>query len=151
MWKGSTARFPQLARKSGVCNHSTMGKLTESLLEEIRLHCLALPEVNERASHGAPTFFIRDKRSFVTVWMEGHHGVNFPQMWAASLPDFRAFLIEERPEIFFLPAYVAHRGWVGVRLDLDLKFEELADLLDDAYRLIAPPSLVHLFDETEIS
>jgi hypothetical protein len=128
-----------------------MGKLTEPLLKKIRSHCLSLPEVNERESHGAPTFFIRDKRSFATVWIEGHHDVHFPQLWTASVPDFRAFLIEDRPEIFFLPAYVAHRGWVGVRLDLDLKFDELADLLDDAYRLIAPPSLVKLMDESEIS
>ena len=128
-----------------------MGKQTEPLLENIRSHCLSLPEVNERASHGAPTFFIRDKRSFVTVWMEGHHDVHFPQLWAASVPDFRAFLIEDRAEIFFLPAYVAHRGWVGVRLDLDLKFEELADLLDDAYRLIAPASLVQQMVETQTS
>ena len=145
------ARFRQLARYGGLCKHSTMGKLTEPLLENIRSHCLSLPEVNERASHGAPTFFIRDKHSFATVWMEGHHDVHFPQLWAASVPDFRAFLIEERPEIFFLPAYVTHRGWVGVRLDLDLKFEELADLLDDAYRLIAPPSLVQQMDEAQTS
>ena len=141
----------QLAQYAGVCNHSFMGKLTEPWLEDIRSHCLSLPEVNERASHGAPTFFIRDKRSFATVWMEGHHDVHFPQLWAASVPDFRAFLIEERPEIFFLPAYVTHRGWVGVRLDLDLKFDELADLLDDAYRLIAPPSLVQQMDEAQTS
>jgi hypothetical protein len=123
-----------------------MGPDSVELLERIRSHCLSLPEVNERPSHSAPTFFIRDKRSFVTVWMDGHHEVHFAQLWAACVPDFRAYLIEERPEIFFLPAYVAHRGWVGVRLDLDLDFDELTDLLDDAYRLIAPPALVQLLD-----
>ncbi|MGA2295638.1 MAG: MmcQ/YjbR family DNA-binding protein [Acidimicrobiales bacterium] len=124
-----------------------MVKSSLSLLERIRAHCLSLPEVNERPSHGAPTFFIRDKRSFVTVWMDGHHDVHFAQLWAACVPDFRAHLIEERPEIFFLPAYVAHRGWIGVRLDLDLQFDELADLVEEAYRLIAPPALVRLLDE----
>jgi hypothetical protein len=124
-----------------------MVKSSLPLLERIRAHCLSLPEVNERLSHGAPTFFIRDKRSFVTVWMDGHHDVHFAQLWAACVPDFRAHLIEERPEIFFLPAYVAHRGWIGVRLDLDLQFDELADLVEEAYRLIAPPALVRLLDE----
>jgi hypothetical protein len=61
---------------------------------------------------------------------------------------FRAHLIVDRPEILFLPAYVTHRGWTGVRLDLDLEFEELADLLDDAYRPIAPPRFAQLFDES---
>lgn len=119
------------------------------MLQKIRTHCLSLPEVNERPSHGTPTFFICDKRSFVTVWMQGHHDVHFAQLWAACDPDFRALLIEQRPEVFFLPAYVAHRGWVGVRLVLNLGFDELADLLDDAYRRVAPPSLVLLLDEIE--
>lgn len=121
----------------------------DQLLARIRDHCLSLPHVNERESHGTPTFFIRDKRSFATVWMDGHHAVHFAQLWAACVPDLRAHLIDERPDIFFLPAYVAHRGWIGVRLDLDLEFEELADLLEDAYRLIAPPALVRELDGTE--
>ena len=35
--------------------------------------CLALPEVAERLSHGAPTFFVRDKKTLATVW-DDHHG-----------------------------------------------------------------------------
>jgi hypothetical protein len=108
----------------------------------IRSHCLALPEVNERLSHGAPTFFVRDKRSFVTVWQEGHHDVEFAHLWCACDTELRAHLIEERPRQFFLPAYVAHRGWIAVRLDAKLDEPELLDLLDHAYRLIAPASLV---------
>jgi hypothetical protein len=119
---------------------------TPGLLEKIRAHCLSLPQVNERESHGVPAFFIRDQRSFATVWMDGHHAVHFAQLWAACVPEFRAHLMEERPDIFFMPAYVAHRGWIGVRLDLDLEFDVLADLLDDAYRLIAPPALVQELD-----
>ena len=33
-------------------------------LERIRRICLELPEVSERLSHGAPTFFVRGKRPF---------------------------------------------------------------------------------------
>lgn len=83
--------------------------------------------------------------------MEGHHEVHFPQLWTASVPDFREHLIGDRPKIFFLPAYVAHREWIGVRLDLDLDFDELVDLLDDAYRLIAPASLIQLLDGNDTS
>ncbi|HEY1222889.1 MAG TPA: MmcQ/YjbR family DNA-binding protein [Acidimicrobiales bacterium] len=108
----------------------------------LRSHCLALPEVNERLSHGAPTFFIRDKRSFVTVWQEGHHDVDFAHLWCACDTELRAHLIEERPRQFFLPAYVAHRGWIAVRLDAQVDVPELMDLLDHAYRLVAPASLV---------
>ena len=44
------------------------------LAARLRAACLTLPEVNERASHGAPTFWVRDKKSFVTLWASGHHG-----------------------------------------------------------------------------
>lgn len=66
------------------------------------------------------------------------------------MPEVREHLIEQRPEIFFLPAYVAHRGWIGARLDPGLDFDELADLSHDAYRLVAPRSLVQSLDQTEI-
>ena len=110
----------------------------------LRSHCLALPEVTERLSHGAPTFFIRDKRSFVSVWPEGHHQDDFAHLWCACDTELRAHLIDERPDEFFLPPYVAHRGWIGVRLDAHAEHAELWDLLDHAYRLVAPASLVRL-------
>lgn len=81
--------------------------------------------------------------------MDGQHEVPFAQLWAKSDPDFRTYLISERPDVFFFPPYVAHRGWIGIRLDLDLDFNELADLLDDAYRLVAPPRLVQLLEGLE--
>ena len=33
-------------------------------LERVRELCLALPETNERESHGRPAFYIRDKKTF---------------------------------------------------------------------------------------
>ena len=91
-----------------------MPRSMATFMTAVRRHCLALPDVNERLSHGAPTFFIRDKRSFACVWLEGHHQVDFAHLWCACDPELRAHLIEERPEQFFLPAYVAHRGWIAV-------------------------------------
>jgi hypothetical protein len=113
---------------------------SEDLFIKIRGHCLTLPNVIERPSHGAPAFFVGNKRSFATVWLQGHHAVHFPQLWCACTVDLRSSLVDHRPDIFFLPPYVAHRGWLGVRLDLGLEFDELADLLDTAYELIAPPT-----------
>ncbi len=117
-----------------------------SLLEAVRTQCLALPEVSERLSHGTPTFFVRDKRSFVTVWIEGHHDSQVAQLWCACDSELRAHLIDEQPAIFFLPPYVAHRGWIGVRLVPNTDLEELASLVEYAYRLVAPASLVKLLD-----
>jgi hypothetical protein len=44
---------------------------TACLAERLRAICLALPEVTERPSHGAPAWFVRGKTSFVTLWADG--------------------------------------------------------------------------------
>jgi len=112
------------------------------LTSRVRAICLALPEVNERASHGAPTFFVRDKKSFVTLWADGHHGNAFPHLWCASPPGEQAALIGAEPGLFFRPPYVGGRGWVGVRLDGPVDWAQLAELCEEAYRTIAPASLI---------
>jgi hypothetical protein len=110
-------------------------------LDHVRAICLALPEVNERLSHGAPTWFIRDKKTFVT-FTDDHHGDGRIAVWCAAPPGVQALLVEEEPERFFVPAYVGHRGWVGVRVDIDPDWDEVAAILADAYRCIAPKTLI---------
>ncbi len=51
-------------------------------------------------------------------------------------------LVEADPERYFVPPYVGHRGWLGVRLDLDLDGNELAGIVEDAYAEVAPARLV---------
>ena len=58
----------------------------ERLLERLREVCLGLPETTERPSHGAPTWFVRGKSTFVTLWLEGHHDNAFTHLWCAAPP-----------------------------------------------------------------
>jgi hypothetical protein len=51
-------------------------------------------------------------------------------------------LVEAEPERFFVPPYVGHRGWLGVRLDRGLDWEELAGVVEDVYADVAPQKLV---------
>ena len=51
-------------------------------------------------------------------------------------------LVDADPERFFVPPYVGHRGWLGVRLDRGVDWDELAGIVEDAYAEIAPASLV---------
>jgi hypothetical protein len=104
------------------------------LAERLRAICLALPEVTERASHGAPTWFVRNKSSFVQLWADGHHEDQFPHLWCAAPPGAQQELAASNPERFFRPPYVGHRGWIGVRLDGDVDWAEIAELCQDAYR-----------------
>lgn len=110
--------------------------------ETIHRVCLELPEVTERLSHGAPTYFIRLKTSFATVRMDGHHHQEFPHLVCAAGTGVQQSLVTGRPDQFFVPAYVGGRGWIGVRLDRGVTEDELVDLCEDAYRTVAPATLV---------
>jgi hypothetical protein len=115
-------------------------------LHHLREICLALPEVTERPSHSAPTFFVRGKKSFLQLWADGHHGDTFPHFWCAAPPGAQEELVEQEPERFFRPPYVGHRGWLGVRLDLGVDWSEVAEICRDAYRVVAPKTLVARLD-----
>jgi hypothetical protein len=111
------------------------------VLEAVREICLSLPETSERPSHGEPTFFVREKRSFASVW-DSHHGDGRFALICAALAGMQSTLVEADPERFFVPAYVGHRGWIGVRLDRGFERDEIAGILEDAYAEVAPPKLV---------
>ena len=113
----------------------------ERILARLRELCLALPETSERLSHGAPTFFVRGKRAFLMV-LRNHHGDCRFAIWCAAPPGLQATLVEADPERFFVPPYVGHRGWLGMRLDRALDWDELAGIVEDAYAEVAPPKLV---------
>jgi hypothetical protein len=56
-------------------------------------------------------------------------------------------LIASASDRFFLPPYVGPRGWVGLYLDLPrVDWEEVRELVTDAYALTAPKRLVAELD-----
>lgn len=112
----------------------------------LRAICLAFPEVTERLSHGAPTFFVRGRSAFVTLWEHGHHDHDFSHLWCAAPPGAQAELIAAAPEHVFRPPYVGHRGWLGVRLDPPVDWAEIGEFCQDAYRAVAPRPLVARWD-----
>jgi hypothetical protein len=104
----------------------------DAVLERIRTICLALPQTSERLSHGAPTFFVRGKRAFLMV-MTNHHGDGRFAIWCAAPEGMQQALVDADSEKFFVPPYVGHRGWLGVRLDRGLDWDELTGIAEDAY------------------
>ena len=118
-----------------------MGSTRHDALAAVRRICAALPETNERLSHGAPTFFVRDKKMFATLF-DDHHGDGMLALWFAAPPGVQEQMVEAEPERYFRPPYVGHRGWLGLRLDVDRDDEELVGVLTEAYRCIAPKGLV---------
>jgi hypothetical protein len=119
--------------------------VAQSALTKVRKICLALPDVNERPSHGAPTFFVRDKKTFV-MFLDDHHGDGRLAIWCAAPEGAQEGMIRAEPDRFFRPAYVGHRGWLGVNLDVDPDWDEVAAIVEDAYRTVAPKTLVARLD-----
>ncbi|MFI7455038.1 MmcQ/YjbR family DNA-binding protein [Nonomuraea sp. NPDC049714] len=112
-------------------------------LAALREICRALPETTERLSHGEPTWFIRGKKTFV-MYADHHHDDRLA-FWCAAPAGVQEELVAADPGRFFRPPYVGHRGWLGVYLDVDdVDWEEIAEIVVDAYRQIAPKSLVEL-------
>lgn len=117
----------------------------ERALARVRAICHGLPEVEERLSHGAPTFFVRGKKTFV-MFLDDHHGDGRLAVWCAAPAGVQAELVETEPDRFFVPPYVGHRGWLGLRLDRSPDWVELREILIEAYRSVAPKALVARVD-----
>jgi hypothetical protein len=113
----------------------------QRILAIVREICLALPETSERLSHGEPTFFVRGKRSFATIW-DSHHGDGRFALICAAPAGLQAALVDTDPERFYVPPYVGHRGWIGVRLDRDFDRDEVAGIIEDAFAEVAPATLL---------
>ena len=110
-------------------------------LTRLRRICLALPEAHEAESWGEPTFRVRDK-IFAMHASVGHHTEGRPAVWLKAGPGNQEFLVRVAPDRFFVPPYVGPSGWVGVWLDGDVDWEELAGLARDSWRLTAPKKLL---------
>ena len=120
--------------------------MAKSELERVRKIAIALPEVSERLSHGAPSFFIREKKTLCNLHND-HHGDGRLALWVPAPPGVQGELTALEPERFFVPPYVGHRGGLGVKLNVDPDWEEIAGIIEDAYRLVAPKTLVKKLDE----
>ncbi len=103
---------------------------------------MSLPEATEKVSHGEPSWFVR--KQFV-MFADQHHDdrVGF---WCAAPPGVQQDLVAARPESFFRPPYVGVRGWLGVYLDVPVDWDEIADIVEDAYRTVAPKKLIAELD-----
>ena len=113
-------------------------------LARVRKICLSLPETRERASHGAPSFFIRDKVCFVN-YMDDHHDDGRLALWCACPPGMREGLVKAEPEHYFVPPYVGVRGWIGVRLDRGIDWDDVERVIREAYLAVAPKTIVATF------
>lgn len=104
--------------------------------DALRAICLALPETEEKQAWGDPTFRVRDK-----IFAMEKRGDGRISLWCKAPLGSQEILVGADPDRFFVPPYVGHKGWIGMRLDNDPDWDEVATIVTRSYRLIAPKRL----------
>ena len=117
--------------------------MLESHIDEVRAICAALPECSLESVKQHHKLSVRGKTmGWHTV---DHHGDGRVALTLRAEKGENTALVASDPAKFFLPQYVAHHGYVGLHLDVGpVDWDEIRELVTDAYRVVAPKSLVKL-------
>jgi hypothetical protein len=116
--------------------------------DDVRRLTADLPEVTESTSFGTPALAVRGK-SFCRLWSAREHardGVHDTEVLVVfcDLEEKPALIESSGGMLFSTPHYDGY-GAMLVRLD-DVDLDDLADVLEDSYRLKAPASLLKALD-----
>jgi len=120
--------------------------MPRSPLARLQKLCLALPEAHEVNAWGEPTFRVKNKMFAMYADANNHHGGGRHAVWVKAAEGRQARAVRTAPARFFVPPYMGPSGWIGVWLDGACDWGELADILRDAYRLVAPKKLLARID-----
>jgi predicted DNA-binding protein (MmcQ/YjbR family) len=117
-----------------------LAKADSVLVTRLREICLALPEANERISHGEPTWFAGKGKVFAML-DNHHHGSEHLGVWLPQPRGVQERLLAADPKQFFRPPYVGPNGWVGVVLDTRPDWKRVAQLVRESYVFVATAKL----------
>ena len=120
--------------------HPRMYDDSNPLLKRLREVCLLLPEDFEKEAWGECTFRVTGGSMFAMT-DNNHHGSGHVAVWVKAPPMVQEILINSDPKRFFIPPYMGPKGWVGVRLDAKVKWDEVAGILKDGYQMSVPKRL----------
>ena len=116
----------------------------EKTLERVRRICRSLPECTVEGGQHHKLSVRAKTMGWHTV---DHHGDGRVALTLKAPPGENTELVASDPVKFFLPPYMAHHGYVGVYLDAGpVDWEEMRELITEAYRLAAPKSLLKTLD-----
>jgi hypothetical protein len=107
-------------------------------LEHVSEICSGLPEATRELSGRHAVFKVRGKT--FAYYLDDHHGDGM--VGVVFKTPANEGLIAANPDRFYMPAYIGHRGWAGLRLDVGpIDWTEVSDFVTDSYLAIAPKRL----------
>lgn len=111
-------------------------------LTRVRDIAASLPGSAEKVSHGRPALHTKKVFAYYggSVKVDGDWVQHPRSIVVRPDPDDRQALLGD--ERVFIPAYLGPSGWIGIDLDNDTDWTEIAELLDASYRLTAPKKLL---------
>lgn len=111
------------------------------ILENLRTICLALPEAVEIIDgFGHNTFKINGKSFVISGESEKGFSLSFK-----SDRETQELLLQK--EHFFKTPYIGHHGWVSIQNPAEENWDELTDLIQEAYLRAAQKRLVKKWNE----
>lgn len=114
-------------------------------LDRLRRIIEALPETSEKLSHGSPTWW-GGKKTFAT-YHSGSYDEGRRAVWIKAPEGVQEDLIDADPEKFYRPKYLGPSGWVAMRLEGKVDWNEVRFLLLQGYRMVAPKRAIALLDD----
>jgi predicted DNA-binding protein (MmcQ/YjbR family) len=120
--------------------HPRMYDDSNPVIKHLREVCLALPEAFEKEAWGECTFRVTGGSMFAMT-DNNHHNSGHVGVWVKAPPMVQEILVKSDRGRFFVPPYMGPKGWVGVRLDDHVNWEEVAGILKDGYLMSAPKKL----------
>jgi hypothetical protein len=122
----------------------------DSRLARITEIALSLPEVS-RKIYGSHAQFLVQKKTFAYL-LDNHHGDGIVAVTCKVLPGDNKALANSQPARFYLPDYLASKGWVALRLDVGkVDWDEVKELLFGSYALIAPKRLAERLEGEDLN
>ena len=122
------------------------------LLDKVRDLALAMPEAEERESHGSPGFRSGGKTGkYFAYFQDQFHGTeHIAVLVKTGGVDEVEGLVETAPRTYFKPAYYGASGWVGIILNRpSVDWDNVADWLARSWRMVAPKRLTALQDAAD--
>jgi phosphoribosylglycinamide formyltransferase 1 len=115
------------------------------ILDRLDAIARALPETEQRSSHGSPGWRVGGEKSgkYFAYFAQHHHGeASMALLVKTSGPEEQAMLIEQDEALYYSPQYYGASGWIGIRLDLGRNdWEHLSDWLRKSWIAVAPTKL----------